>query len=107
MHNMAQVNVPMLLQFKNSALFGIQPNSFVCFQTQSKSITKKPLVIEARARANTRKESAKIRNRRMQKKEAAHRVGEALVKACVDLNISEISSYDHNGLHSSYGFLPR
>ncbi|KAH1161645.1 hypothetical protein GLYMA_01G048600v4 [Glycine max] len=68
MHNMAQVNVPMLLQFKNSALFGIQPNSFVCFQTQSKSITKKPLVIEARARANTRKESAKIRNRRMQKK---------------------------------------
>ncbi|KAL3032810.1 hypothetical protein AAZX31_02G102600 [Glycine max] len=170
MHNMAQVNAPML-QFKNSALFGIQPNSFVCFQTQSRSITKKPLVIEARARANTRKESGKIRNRRMLKKyngtathprlsvfgsdkqlyamlvddknkkclfygstlqksirqdppcstlEAAQRVGEALVKACVDLNINEILSYDRNGLRqreeklkafenaiSSYGFLPR
>ncbi|TKY69672.1 50S ribosomal protein L18 [Spatholobus suberectus] len=167
MHNMAQVNAPML-QFKNSALFGIHPKSFVCFQTQSRSITKKPLVVEARA--NTRKESAKIRNRRMQKKyngmathprlsvfcsdkqlyamlvddknkkclfygstlqksfrqdppcstlEAAQRVGEALVKACVDLKINEISSYDRNGLRrgeklqafeiaiSSYGFLPR
>jgi len=42
------------------------------------------------------------------------------VKACDDLNIKEISSYDRNGLHkrgeklkafetaiSSYGFLPR
>jgi len=52
--------------------------------------------------------------------EAAQRVGEALVQACNDLNIKEISSYDRNGLHrheeklkafevaiSSYGFLPR
>ncbi|KAK7373217.1 hypothetical protein VNO80_06616 [Phaseolus coccineus] len=86
-----------------------------------------------RGRANTRKESAKIRNRKMLKKyngtathprlsvfcsdkqlyamvvddknrscftlEAAQRVGEALVKACDDLNIKEISSYDRNGLH--------
>ncbi|KAK7407376.1 hypothetical protein VNO78_09245 [Psophocarpus tetragonolobus] len=168
MHNMAQVIAP-TLQFKNSALFGVHPSSFVCFQTQSKSITKKPLVIEARGRANTRKESAKVRNRRMQKKyngtathprlsvfcsdkqlyamlvddknkkclfygstlqksirqdpscttiEAAQRVGEALVKACVELKINEISSYDRNGLRpreeklqafeiaiSSYGFL--
>nr|KYP37772.1 hypothetical protein KK1_041016 [Cajanus cajan]KYP37775.1 hypothetical protein KK1_041019 [Cajanus cajan] len=164
---MAQVNAP-TLQFKNSALFGIRPKSCVCFETQSRSITKKPLVVEARA--NTRTESAKIRNRRMQKKydgtathprlsvfcsdkqlyamlvddknkkclfygstlhklfrldppcstlEAAQRVGEALVKACVDLKINEISSYDRNGLRrgerlqafeiaiSSYGFLPR
>nr|ACU23672.1 unknown [Glycine max] len=52
--------------------------------------------------------------------EVAQRVGEALVKACVDLNINEILSYDRNGLRqreeklkafenaiSSYGFLPR
>ncbi|PKA55412.1 50S ribosomal protein L18, chloroplastic [Apostasia shenzhenica] len=31
--------------------------------------------------------------------EAAHRVGEAIVKACKELNISEISSYDRNGFH--------
>ncbi|ESW25220.1 hypothetical protein PHAVU_003G017400 [Phaseolus vulgaris] len=170
MHNMALMNAPML-QFKNSALFGIHPNLFVCFQAQSRSITKKPLLVEAMGRANTRKESAKIRNRKMLKKyngtathprlsvfcsdkqlyamvvddktrsclfygstlqksirqdpscstlEAAQRVGEALVQACNDLNIKEISSYDRNGLHrheeklkafevaiSSYGFLPR
>ncbi|KAK2969016.1 hypothetical protein RJ640_007881, partial [Escallonia rubra] len=29
--------------------------------------------------------------------EAAERVGEELVKTCVDLNINEISSYDRNG----------
>ncbi|XP_022631302.1 uncharacterized protein LOC106777358 isoform X2 [Vigna radiata var. radiata] len=170
MDNMALMNAPML-HFKNSSLFGIHPKSFVCFQALSRSITKKPLLVEARGRANTRTENAKIRNRRMLKKyngtathprlsvfcsdkqlyamlvddknrsclfygstlqksirqdpscstlEAAQRVGEALVKACDDLNIKEISSYDRNGLHkrgeklqafetiiSSYGFLPR
>ncbi|KAF8399485.1 hypothetical protein HHK36_015351 [Tetracentron sinense] len=128
----------------------------------------KPLVIEARA--NTRQESAKIRNRRLQKKfngssvrprlsvfcsakqlyamlvddqnkkclfygstlqnsirenpsfstiEAAQRVGEELVKACIDLKIHEISSYDRNGFARGermqafeiaifrHGFLPR
>ncbi|KAL2349236.1 hypothetical protein Fmac_003236 [Flemingia macrophylla] len=167
MHSMAQANAP-TLQFKNYAFFGIHPMSLIRFQTPCRSITKKPLVIEARA--NTRTESAKIRNRRMQKKydgtathprlsvfcsdkqlyamlvddknkkclfygstlqksfrqdppcstiEAAKRVGEALVKACVDLKINEISSYDCNGLRrgerlqafeiaiSSYGFLTR
>ncbi|KAK6922011.1 Ribosomal protein L18 [Dillenia turbinata] len=105
-----------------------------------------PLFIEARA--NTRTESAKIRNRRLRKKfngssekprlsvfcsnkqlyamlvddqkkkclfygstlqasirgnppcttiEAAERVGEELVKACIKLDINEISSYDRNG----------
>ncbi|XP_026414641.1 uncharacterized protein LOC113310248 [Papaver somniferum] len=51
--------------------------------------------------------------------EAAQRVGEELVKACIDLKINEISSYDRNGLArgermeafeiaiSQYGFLPR
>ncbi|XP_061366352.1 uncharacterized protein LOC133309581 [Gastrolobium bilobum] len=62
---MAQVNA-LGLQFKNSAVFGIHLKSFICFQTQSRSLTRKPFVIEARA--NTRKESAKIRNRRMLKK---------------------------------------
>ncbi|CAA0818744.1 Ribosomal L18p/L5e family protein [Striga hermonthica] len=33
--------------------------------------------------------------------EAAKRVGEELIKMCVDLNINEISSYDRNGL--AYG----
>ncbi|XP_027118877.2 large ribosomal subunit protein uL18c-like [Coffea arabica] len=51
--------------------------------------------------------------------EAAQRVGEELVKACIDLDINEISSYDRNGLArgdrmrafeiaiSRHGFLPR
>ncbi|XP_057724190.1 uncharacterized protein LOC130940157 [Arachis stenosperma] len=167
---MAQLNVP-VLQFNNSSVFRVPPTTlFICFQTQSRSnsswLTKKLLVVEARANART--ESPKIRNRRIQKKfngtarnprlsvfcsekqlyamlvddknkkclfyastvqksirnppcstsEAAKRVGEALVKACADLNINEISSYDRNGLYrgqrleafeiaiSSYGFLP-
>ncbi|KAK7309799.1 hypothetical protein RJT34_06827 [Clitoria ternatea] len=167
---MVQLNAP-VLQFKNSTLFGIYPKSFFCIQIQSRNSTMKPLMVEgkARARANTRKESAKIRNIRMLKKfngtathprlsvfcsdkqlyamlvddknkkclfygstlqklfrdppcsivEAAQRVGEALVRACADLNINEISSYDRNGLNhgeklqafeiaiSNYGFLPR
>jgi len=36
MDNMALMNAPML-HFKNSALFGIHPNSFVCFQARSRS----------------------------------------------------------------------
>ncbi|CAJ2647979.1 unnamed protein product [Trifolium pratense] len=157
-----------LLQFKTSSFFGIIPKPFIFVQPQSTSLIKKPLIIKARA--NARKESAKIRNRKMQKKfngtsthprlsvfcsdkqlyamlvddqnkkclfygstlqklfrenppcttvEAAQRVGEALVKACVDLNINEISSYDRNGFGrgerlnafeiaiSNFGFLPR
>lgn len=51
--------------------------------------------------------------------EAAARVGEELIKACVDLNINEISTYDRNGLAlgermqafeiaiARHGFLPR
>ncbi|KAL6187695.1 hypothetical protein ACLB2K_039090 [Fragaria x ananassa] len=51
--------------------------------------------------------------------EAAKRVGEELIKACNDLNIGEISSYDRNGFASGeriqafeiaiaeYGFLSR
>ncbi|KDP41208.1 hypothetical protein JCGZ_15615 [Jatropha curcas] len=51
--------------------------------------------------------------------EAAKRLGEELVKACVNLNINEISSYDRNGFPrgeriqafeiaiSGHGFLPR
>ncbi|KAI9126287.1 hypothetical protein K1719_002708 [Acacia pycnantha] len=163
---MGLANVP-VLQFTNSAVFGVQLNPFVSFQSLSRGLTKSQLVVEARA--NARKESAKIRNRRMQKKyngtprrprlsvfcsekqlyamlvddqnkkcvfygstlqtsirqdppssttEAAQRVGEELVKACVDLNINEISSYDRNGFAraermqafeiaiSSFGFLP-
>ncbi|OAY80883.1 50S ribosomal protein L18, chloroplastic [Ananas comosus] len=53
------------------------------------------------------------------KMEAAQRVGEELIKACKDLNIFEISSYDRNGFArgermiafeipiSQYGFLSR
>ncbi|KAL8518697.1 hypothetical protein ACS0TY_009881 [Phlomoides rotata] len=51
--------------------------------------------------------------------EAAKRVGEELIKTCVDLNINEISYYDRNGLArgerirafeiaiGEHGFLPR
>lgn len=111
-----------------------------------KNANVKPLLVEARA--NTRTESAKIRDRRLKEKfngtparprlsvfcsdkhlyamlvddqqkkclfyastlqqsirkdsscstiEAAKRVGEELVKACIDLDVNEISSYDRNG----------
>ncbi|GMH01728.1 hypothetical protein Nepgr_003567 [Nepenthes gracilis] len=151
----------------HSNLFNVH---FVTMPTRN--LTVKPLVIEgkARKRANTRTESAKIRNRRFQKKyngtpakprlsvfcsekqlyamlvddqnkkclfygstlqksirsdptfstvEAAKVVGEELVKAAIDLNINEISSYDRNGFArgerikafeiavSCHGFLPR
>lgn len=126
--------------------------------------------IDATARHGARKENAKVRNRRLQRKfngtatkprlsvfcsnrqlyamlvddhnkmilfyvstvqksicgdppcstvEAARRVGEELIKACKELDISEISSYDRNGFArgekmmafedpvSQHGFLPR
>ncbi|XP_058772462.1 uncharacterized protein LOC131646450 [Vicia villosa] len=167
---MIQVANPFeLLQFKTSSFFGNITKPLISFQqAQTRSFIRKPLVIKARA--NARKESAKIRNRKMQKKfngtathprlsvfcsdkqlyamlvddqnkkclfygstlqksfrenppcstaEAAQRVGEALVKVCVDLDINEISSYDRNGFGhgerlnafeiaiSNYGFLSR
>ncbi|KAL1307360.1 hypothetical protein AAHE18_17G027400 [Arachis hypogaea] len=164
---MAQLNVP-VLQFNNSSVFGVPPTTlFICFQTQSRSncswLTKKLLVVEARANARSLEQKVQkfetegfrkrnprlsvfcsekqlyamlvddknkkclfyastlqksIRNPPCSTSEAAKRVGEALVKACADLNINEISSYDRNGLYrgqrleafeiaiSSYGFLP-
>lgn len=167
LHTMALMNAS-VLQFKASAVFGISSKHFNFLPVRSTNFVAKPLLIEARA--NTRKESAKIRNRRMRKKfngtptrprlsvfcsekqlyamlvddqnkkclfygstlqksirrdppcstiEAAKRVGEELVKACNDLKISEISSYDRNGFArgermqafdiaiSRYGFSPR
>ncbi|KAL4298610.1 hypothetical protein AHAS_Ahas17G0018100 [Arachis hypogaea] len=176
---MAQLNVP-VLQFNNSSVFGVPPTTlFICFQTQSRRLTKKLLVVEARANARSLEQKVQkfetegfrkskslglwhdfefngtarnprlsvfcsekqlyamlvddknkkclfyastlqksIRNPPCSTSEAAKRVGEALVKACADLNINEISSYDRNGLYrgqrleafeiaiSSYGFLP-
>ncbi|KAK4376659.1 hypothetical protein RND71_002955 [Anisodus tanguticus] len=60
----------------------------------------KPLVVQATAKANSRTESAKLRNRGLEKSSMAlltERVGEKLAQTCVDLNINEISSYDRNG----------
>ncbi|PIA62714.1 hypothetical protein AQUCO_00200618v1 [Aquilegia coerulea] len=166
---MALLTVPSL-QFKTSGvLFQTRFKSFTSLplNQRSKNLSLKTLVVEARA--NTRNESAKVRNRRLQKKfngtaakprlsvfcstkqlyamlvddqnkkclfygstlqksirntppcstiEAAQRVGEELVKACIDLKINEVSSYDRNGFHkdakvqafeipiSQHGFLP-
>ncbi|KAI7981087.1 hypothetical protein LOK49_Contig73G00007 [Camellia lanceoleosa] len=156
------------LQFKTCDLFGthLNPSNFLPMKSP-RSLSMKPVVFEARA--NTRKDSAKIRNRRIRKKfngtpmkprlsvfcsekqlyamlvddqnkkclyygstlqrsirenppcttiEAAERVGDELVKTCIDLNINEISSYDRNGFAcgermqafeiavSRHGFLP-
>ncbi|XP_058096458.1 uncharacterized protein LOC131242078 isoform X1 [Magnolia sinica] len=164
---MALVPVP-LPQFSASSIFQTRLNSFSRPSLSAKNTFPKHLVITSRA--NTRKESAKVRNRRLQRKfngtsakprlsvfcstkqlyamlvddqnkkclfygstlqksirdnpacstvEAAQRVGEELVKACIDLKINEISSYDWNGFSrgermeafeiaiSQHGFLPR
>ncbi|XP_050373200.1 uncharacterized protein LOC126790876 [Argentina anserina] len=165
---MALVNVA-ALQFTASALFGSRSatSNLPVLHTR-RNFSTKPVVMRARQPART--ESAKTRNKRMQKKyngtakkprlsvfcsdkqlyamlvddrnkkclfygstlqksirqdphcstsETAKRVGEELIKACNDLNIAEISSYDRNGLAtgeriqafeiaiSEYGFLSR
>ncbi|XVE85848.1 hypothetical protein DITRI_Ditri17bG0124400 [Diplodiscus trichospermus] len=164
---MAVANFP-ALHFRSCNIFGSNSKCFNFLPLQNRSLFMKTLVVEARA--NTRTESAKIRNRRMRKKfngtptrprlsvfcsdkqlyamlvddqnnkclfsgstllksirgdppcttiEAAKRVGEELVKACVDLNINEISYYDRNGFArgermqafeiaiAHHGFMPR
>ncbi|KAG8366353.1 hypothetical protein BUALT_Bualt17G0071000 [Buddleja alternifolia] len=156
------------LKFNASGIFGTVLNNSNSLPLHSSNFVMKPLVIEAKA--NTRTESAKIRNRRLKKKfngtatkprlsvfcsdkqlyamlvddekkkclfygstlqksmrndpscttvEAAERVGEELIKTCVNLNINEISFYDRNGLARGermqafeiaigrHGFLPR
>ncbi|XVF43127.1 hypothetical protein PTKIN_Ptkin02bG0015500 [Pterospermum kingtungense] len=166
---MAVANVP-ALQFKTCEIFGSNSKCFNFLPLQNRNLPMRTLVVEANKRANTRTESAKIRNRRTRKKfngtprrprlsvfcsdkqlyavlvddqnkkclfygstlqksirddptvttsEAAKRVGEELVKACVDLNINEISYYDRNGFArgermqafeiaiADHGFLPR
>ncbi|XP_007046074.2 PREDICTED: 50S ribosomal protein L18 [Theobroma cacao] len=165
--SMAFANVP-ALQFKTCDVLGSNSKCLNFLPLQNRNLFVKTLVVEAKA--NTRTESAKIRNRRMRKKfngnprrprlsvfcsdkqlyamlvddknkkclfygstlqksirddppctiiEAAKRVGEKLVKACVDLNINEISYYDRNGFArgermqafeiaiAQHGFLPR
>lgn len=133
------------LQFKTCELFGTRLLCPTFLSMQTANFLMKPLVVVARA--NTRTESPKIRNRRRRKKfngtptrprlsvfcsdkqlyvtlvddqnkknlfygstlqksvredptsstvEAATRVGEELVKTCIDLNINEVS-YDRNG----------
>ncbi|CBI23877.3 unnamed protein product, partial [Vitis vinifera] len=164
---MTPVTAP-TLQFKSSGLFGTHSNSISFLSMPITNSFTKAMVIEARA--NAKKDSAKIRNRRLQRKfngsptkprlsvfcsakqlyamlvddqnkrclfygstlqksihgnnpcsaiEAAERVGEELVKACIDHQINEISSYDRNGFArgermqafeiaiSRHGFLPR
>lgn len=145
---MAITGVP-ALQFKTCELFGTHAKPLQNLALlKGRNLFVKPLVIESRARENSHKVSAKLRNRRLQKKfngssarprlsvfcsskqlyamlvddqnkkclfygstlqksvrqnhcsntiEAAERVGEELVKACINLNIEEISSYDRNG----------
>ncbi|ONI30829.1 hypothetical protein PRUPE_1G275600 [Prunus persica] len=165
------------LQFSASALFGIRSATSSFQQPMQTRINFSVMPLVMRARGNARTESAKIRNRRTQKKyngtpkrprlsvfcsgkqlyamlvddqnknclfygstlqksvrqnspcstsvsapqacEAAKRVGEELIKACHDLNIHELSSYDRNGFAtgeriqafeiaiSEHGFLPR
>ncbi|CAK7326093.1 unnamed protein product [Dovyalis caffra] len=165
---MALKSVPSALQFKTCDLFGNPLKPFNIFPIQTKNFQMRTLV--AKRRANTRTESAKIRNRRILKKfngtrtkprlsvfcstkqlyamlvddqnrkclfygstlqqplrsdpprstiEAAECLGEELIKACMDLKINEISSYDRNGFArgermqafeiaiSRHGFLPR
>ncbi|XP_028797443.1 50S ribosomal protein L18, chloroplastic-like [Neltuma alba] len=62
---MELVNVP-ALRITNSAVFGVQLKLFVSSLSLRRTLIKNRLVVEAGA--NARKESAKIRNRRMQKK---------------------------------------
>ncbi|KAJ6768319.1 RIBOSOMAL L18P/L5E FAMILY PROTEIN [Salix koriyanagi] len=130
---------PSALPFKTCDVFGNPLKPFNFLPIQTRNFRTKTLV--AKRRANTRTESAKIRNRITLKKfngtrakprlnplrsdpprstiEAAECLGEELIKACMDLKIIEISSYDRNGFAagermqafeiaiSRHGFLPR
>ncbi|KAJ6322437.1 hypothetical protein OIU77_012309 [Salix suchowensis] len=134
---------PSALPFKTCDVFGNPLKPFNFLPIQTRNFRTKTLV--AKRRANTRTESAKIRNRITLKKfngtrakprlsvfcstkqfdpprstiEAAECLGEELIKACMDLKINEISSYDRNGFAagermqafeiaiSRHGFLPR
>ncbi|KAF6134511.1 hypothetical protein GIB67_028532 [Kingdonia uniflora] len=165
---MSLVTTPSSLQFKPAIPFRAFSNWYFCHPLHFKSSSGKALVIEARA--NTRTESPKVRNRRIQRKfngtsvrprlsvfcstkqlyailvddqnkkclfygstlqksmrdnlscnavEASQKVGEELVKVCINLKINEISSYDRNGFSrgekmqafeiaiSQHGFLRR
>ncbi|KAK1313481.1 hypothetical protein QJS10_CPA06g00492 [Acorus calamus] len=91
------ISQKLILMTPTSSFLGTSPSrlgSLPCLNTRSKG---RPLIIKAKSRANTRTESAVVLNRRMRRKEAAQRVGEELVKTCVELNINEISTYDQNG----------
>ncbi|XVE91506.1 hypothetical protein REPUB_Repub01dG0015700 [Reevesia pubescens] len=164
---MAVANFP-ALQFKTCDIFSSNSKCFHFLPLQNRNLSVKKLVTEAKA--NTRTENAKVRNRRIREKfngtprrprllvfcsdkqlyamlvddqnkkclfngstlqksirddptcttiEAAKRVGKELVKACIDLNINEISYYDRNGFArgermqafeiaiAHHGFLPR
>ncbi|XP_019232052.1 PREDICTED: uncharacterized protein LOC109212822 [Nicotiana attenuata] len=56
------------LQMKTCELFGICVKHSYTRPIQNKSLEIKPLVIQATAKANSRTESAKLRNRRIRKK---------------------------------------
>ncbi|XP_051146208.1 uncharacterized protein LOC127261837 [Andrographis paniculata] len=135
------------LKLQASGIFGTPLNNSSIVSIIPPSVATRPSVIEARA--NTRTDNAKIRNRKLRKKfngtavkprlsvfcsgkqlyamlvddqnkkclfygstlqksirndpfcttaEAAERVGEEVIKACVELKINEISCYDRNGL---------
>ncbi|KAJ6350555.1 hypothetical protein OIU78_006671 [Salix suchowensis] len=169
LHSVMAVKIfPSALPFKTCDVFGNPLKPFNFLPIQTRNFRTKTLV--AKRRANTRTESAKIRNRITLKKfngtrakprlsvfcstkqlyamlvddqnkkclfygstlqkplrsdpprstiEAAECLGEELIKACMDLKINEISSYDRNGFAagermqafeiaiSRHGFLPR
>ncbi|KAE8023251.1 hypothetical protein FH972_008972 [Carpinus fangiana] len=97
---MALVNAP-ALQFKSSAVFGICSKPFNFLPMRSRNFFVKPLLVEARA--NTRKESAKIRNRRMRKKFNGTPTRPRLSVFCSDKQMYAMLVDDQNNKCLFYG----
>ncbi|KAL6974974.1 hypothetical protein U1Q18_042306 [Sarracenia purpurea var. burkii] len=89
------------LQFKTCDFFGtcLHPSNFVPFQ--SRRFSMKPLVVKARA--NTRTESAKIRNRRIRKKFNGSPTRPRLSVFCSDKQLYAMLVDDQNKKCLFYG----
>lgn len=100
MHGMTLSSVPML-QLRSPNLFGMYSTPFDFRHTRSTNLSLMPLVIKARG--NTRRESAKVRNRRMLKKYNGTPTKPRLSVFCSDKQLYAMLVDDQNKKCLFYG----